>query len=65
MVDLTLWLVARALLRPGRGSAAAAVVAVIVAPAVRSELSVLVVASAIAGGIVFATSARSRRVIAA
>ena len=62
---LTLWLVARALLRPTRRSAAIAALAVVVAPAVRGELSVLVPAAVIAVAITFATSARSRRVIGA
>jgi hypothetical protein len=62
---LTLWLVARALLRPTRRSVAIAALAVVVAPAVRGELSVLAPAAVIATAITFASSARSRRVIAA
>ncbi|MGZ4358092.1 MAG: ArnT family glycosyltransferase [Gaiellaceae bacterium] len=62
---LTLWLVARALLRRNWRATAVALLAVVVAPAVRSELSVLAPAGAIAVAIVFATSARSRRVIGA
>jgi hypothetical protein len=60
---LTLWLVARALLRPRRWSIALAVVSVLVAPLVRSQLGVLAVAATIAVAVVVATSARGRATV--
>jgi hypothetical protein len=60
---LVLWLVARALLRRDRGAIAIAVVALAVSPAVRSELSVLLVAAAIALGVFAGTSLRGRSVV--
>jgi hypothetical protein len=61
---LTLWLVARGLMRPGRRTVAAAVVGVAIGPAVRSELTVLIVAAVIGGIVVAATSERGRVVVA-
>ena len=61
---LALWLIARALLRPTRRTAIAAAIVVLLAPAVRTELTVLIVAAAVAGAIVFATGERGRRLIA-
>jgi hypothetical protein len=60
---LALWLIGRAALRPGRWSIAAAVIAVAIAPAVRSELAVLVVVGALTAAIVIATSRRGRATI--
>ena len=62
---LVLWLVARALLRPGRATAAVAIGSLLLAPAVRSELTVLIPASAIAAAFALAGSQRGRRVIGA
>jgi len=60
---LVLALVARALLRPGWRTAAVAIASLLLAPLVRSELAVLIPASAIAGGFACAGSARGRRLI--
>ncbi len=57
------WLVARALLRPGRATAVAAIGSLLLAPLVRSQLAVLIPAAAIAAGFALAGSARGRRVI--
>jgi hypothetical protein len=59
---LTLWLVARALLRTGRWSVLLAAAALVVAPFVRSQLAVLVAAAAVAVAVVAATSARGRAI---
>jgi hypothetical protein len=58
---LALFLVARALLRPTRASVVLGVAALGIAPAIRSELAVLLPASAIAAAFAFAGSARGRR----
>ena len=60
---VALWLVARALLRRNRRTVSAAVVSLLLAPAVRSELTVLILAALVAGAIMAATSARGRAVI--
>ena len=60
---LTLWLVARAFMRRSWGAAALAVAALVTAPYVRSELSVLFVAAIITTAGFAATSERGRRVI--
>lgn len=60
---LALWLVASALAQPRRRRVVAAVLALVVAPAVRSELAVLIPAAGIAAGIMAASSARGRRLI--
>ena len=60
---LTIWLVARALLRPGRAAGALAIASLLIAPVVRSELTVLLPASFIAAGFALAGSERGRRVI--
>ncbi len=57
---LVLWLVARALLVRNRRTLAAAGVALLVAPAVRSELTVLILGGVIAGVVTVATSERGR-----
>jgi hypothetical protein len=62
---LALWLLARALLFSTRRSAVAAAVAIVVAPAVRTELAVLLLAAAIAVTVLAATSDRGRREIGA
>ena len=62
---LALWLVARVLMRPSLRTALPAVAALLVAPAVRSELIVLIVAAVIAGLAVASTGAAGRRVAAA
>jgi hypothetical protein len=62
---LALWLVARALRTPSRASIAAASIAVVIAPLVRSELAVLVPAALLATALVAATSSRGRRLIGA
>ena len=59
---LVLWLVARALLRPTRATVAAAVVVLVLAPLVRSQLSVLLPAAGIAAAVVAVTSGRGRAV---
>lgn len=60
---LALWLVARALLRPSRTMLVAALGALVLAPAVRSQLTVLLPAAAIVTLISFAGSNRGRRLI--
>ena len=60
---IVLWLVARALMRPSRRSAGIAVAALVVAPAVRTELTVLFVAAAVGATVAAATSARGRHVV--
>lgn len=60
---LALCLLTRALITPTRRSVVLAVVALLVAPAVRSELLVLIPAALIAVAIVVATSPRARSVI--
>ena len=57
---LVLWLVARAMLRRNRRTVSAAVVSLLLAPAVRSELTVLILAAAIGVLITAATSAQGR-----
>jgi len=61
---LALWLVARALVRPTRRTVAAAVVCLLVGPAVRSELTVLFAAAAVAAALVAVSSARGRVLVA-
>jgi hypothetical protein len=61
---LVLWLIARALLRPTRTSVVLAAAAVVVAPLVRSQLSVLVAAGLIALTLMAATGPRGRALIA-
>jgi hypothetical protein len=61
---LALWLIARALLRRTPAAIGAAVLAVLIGIAVRSELAVLIVAAGIAGAILVATSAPGRALIA-
>ncbi len=58
---LSLWLAARALLRPARGTIAAAVAAAAVAPLVRDQLQVIAFALAVAAVIVIATSSAGGR----
>src|SRR5581483_4102186 len=58
---LVLFLLARALRRPGRVSAVLALASLAIAPAVRSELAVLIPAAAIAAAFAYAGSARGRR----
>jgi hypothetical protein len=60
---LTLWLVARALLRPTVASVVAAIAALVLAPYVRSELFVMKLTAAIALFVVVATSAFGRRLV--
>jgi hypothetical protein len=60
---LVLWLVARALLRRDRRAIVVAVVALVISPAVRSELSVLFVTAAIALAVFAGTSRRGRSVV--
>jgi hypothetical protein len=60
---LVLWLVARALLRPTRRTVAVAALSLVLAPAVRSELTVLIVAALVAAAIMAGTSKRGRGVI--
>jgi hypothetical protein len=60
---LTIYLGARALLRPTRTSIALAAVAVLIAPFVRDQLRVLVLAAVFATAIFAATSPRARAVI--
>jgi hypothetical protein len=60
---LALWLLARALLAPSRRSVALAAGAALIAPFVRSELSVLLAAGVLAASLSVATSGRGRRVI--
>jgi len=61
---LSLWLAARALLRPARGTIAAAVAAAAMAPLVRDQLQVIAFALAVAAVIVTATSSRGRATVA-
>lgn len=58
---LAVFLLARALLRPRRASVLLAIAALAIAPAVRSELAVLLPAGGIAAAFAFAGSARGRR----
>lgn len=60
---LTLWLIARAFMRPSWGAAALAAGALLAAPYVRGELSVLFVAALITAAGFAATSAHGRRLI--
>jgi hypothetical protein len=60
---LVLWLVARALLKPNRRTVIAAAASVLLAPAVRSELTVLVLTALVAAAIVAATSEGGRALI--
>jgi hypothetical protein len=60
---LVLFLLARALVRPTRSSAAFAVGVILIAPLVRSELAVLVPAAAIASAFAYAGSPRGRQLI--
>ena len=60
---LALWLIARALAAPNRASVGAALAVVAVAPAVRSELAVLVGAAALAALLSFVTGTRGRKLI--
>jgi hypothetical protein len=61
---IALWLIVRALLRPTRATVAVGAVSVLLAPLVRSQLQVLIVAGLIAAGIFAATGPRGRRRIA-
>ena len=60
---LALWLLARALIVRSRLSAGLAAGAIIVAPAIRSELEVLIVAGLLAAALMAATSAAGRQLI--
>jgi hypothetical protein len=60
---LALWLLARALFRPTRWPVAAAVVALVLAPFVRSELMVLVLVAIVGAVGMAATGARGRALI--
>ncbi len=60
---LTLWLVGRALLNPTRRTIAAAVIALVIAPAVRSELTVLILTAIVGGITMAATSDRGRELV--
>jgi hypothetical protein len=60
---LALWLVLRAVLRPTRWSIAAAIVSLVVAALVRSQLAVLFPAAGVAAIVMAASSARGRAVI--
>jgi hypothetical protein len=62
---LALWLVARALLRPRRSTAAAAAAVLLLSPFVRSQLAVLLPATVLAVLVTAATSARGRAMIRA
>ncbi len=62
---VALWLLARALLRPSRGTIAWAVASIVVAPAFRSQLSVLVLAGLVAAGAAGVSSGRGRSVVRA
>jgi hypothetical protein len=59
---LTLWLLALAMLRPARRTIAAAVLAVVIAPFVRSQLAVLAPAAVLAAAVYAATSERARAI---
>ncbi|MGZ4336595.1 MAG: hypothetical protein ACXVRA_04695 [Gaiellaceae bacterium] len=59
---LALWMIARVLMRPSLRTALPAAAALLVAPAVRSELIVLIVTAVIAGLLVVSTSTRFRQV---
>ena len=61
---LALYLIARALLRPSWTAIALAVAAVLIAPAVRGQLQVLILAAALAALVYTATSPRGRATIA-
>jgi hypothetical protein len=60
---LALWLLARALLTRSRGAIAAAVVALLIAPLVRTQLGVLIAAAVIACAVVAGTGVRGRRLL--
>ena len=60
---LVIWLVSRALLRPGYATAAAALIALVIAPAVRSQLAVLFPAAFVALVFSLAGTDRGRRLI--
>jgi hypothetical protein len=60
---LTIWLIARALLRPARWHVVEALAAIAIGLAIRSELQMLAVAAALAALIMAATGARGRRLI--
>lgn len=60
---LALWLMARAFVRRTVGPTSAAIVAVAIAPAVRSELAVLIVVGGVAIAVIAATGASGRRLI--
>jgi hypothetical protein len=60
---LVLWLVARALLQPRRATVVAAIVTLLLAPIVRSELAVLFPAALVAAAFAFGGSSRGRRLI--
>jgi hypothetical protein len=60
---LALWLIARALVTPNRISVGVAVAAVLIAPAVRSELAMLAGTAFLAALLSVATSARGRALI--
>ena len=60
---LVLWLVARALLRPGRGTVVTALAGLAVAPAIRGELAVLVLTATVGVAVMAVTSARGRATI--
>jgi hypothetical protein len=59
----SLWLVARALLAPSRGSIGVAAAVLLIAPLVRSELSVLAPGALLAAALTATTSPRGRRLI--
>jgi hypothetical protein len=60
---LALWLVARALLAPGRRTVVAAGAALLLAPAVRSELTVLILTAIVGAATMAVTSTRGREVV--
>ena len=62
---LTLYTIGRALLRPSWFAVGSALAACLIAPAMRSQLQVLIVAAVIAGAIMASTSRRGRTTIGA
>lgn len=60
---LVLWLVARALMLRTRRAIVVAVIATVISPAVRSELTVLIAAAVVAAAVVAATGSRGRATI--
>lgn len=61
---LVLWLLARALLRRSRSAAVLAAASMILAPAIRSQLAVLVLAGLVAAALMAATGPTGRQLIA-